>query len=64
MIKNKKTVFGLFVVLFLLFWNLLDFLYSTLVAGSSYQFAAGIDLVSPLAAAIVIGYFLFLRKKG
>ncbi len=64
MIKNKRIVFGLFVAAFLLFWNLLDLLYNTLVAGSSYQFTTGVDLVSPLAVAIVIGYLLFLRKKG
>ncbi len=64
MIKNKYIAFGLFVVLFMAFWNLLDYLYSTFIAKSAYQFGAGIDLGLPIVVAIVAGYFAFLRKKA
>ena len=47
MIKNKYAAYGLFVILFLVFWNILDCLR---------------DLITPLALAAVSGYLLFLRK--
>lgn len=59
---NKYFGFGLFVVLFLAFWNLLDFLYSTVITGNGYQFGAGADLGLPLVVAIVVGVLLFLRN--
>lgn len=61
--KNKYAVYGLFVILFMAFWNLLDFLYSALITHSGYQFGAGSDLLIPLVVALGSGYLLFLRKK-
>ena len=62
--KNKYVLFGLFLVLFLVFWNLFDYLYATLITGSAYRFTAGTDLVLPVLIAVLNGYFLFLRKKS
>lgn len=62
MLKNKYAAFGLFVILFLVLWNVLDFLYATLITKSAYQFGAGADLAMPLAVALAIGYLQFLRK--
>ena len=64
MIKNKYIAFALFVVLVIIFWNLLAYLFSTLITGHVYQFSAGNDLGFPLAAAAIMGYLLFLRKKS
>lgn len=64
MIKNKYVAFGLFVVLFMVGWNLLDFIWSALITKSPYNFSAGTDLAIPLVSALVIGYFLFLRNKA
>ena len=61
---NKIVAYGLFVVVFMLIWNLLDFLWATLIAKSGYHFAAATDLVIPLVVSVVIGYVLFMRKKG
>lgn len=61
--KNKYVVCVLYVILFVAFWNLLDFLYSTFLTHSGYQLAAGTDLLIPLAAALVTGYLFFLREK-
>ena len=61
---NRKIAFGLFVVLFVVFWDFLDFLYTVLVIGNSYQFDKNVGLVYPIVPAIIIGYFVFLRKKG
>jgi len=60
---NKKLVFVIYVAVFLLFWNVLDFLYATFIAKSSYHFAAGTDLLVPVVAACVSGYLFYLRKK-
>ena len=49
-------------ILFLVFWNILDGLYTSLITGNSYAFGAGRDLITPLALAAVSGYLLFLRK--
>lgn len=63
MIKNKYLAFGLFVVLFLAFWHLLDFLYNTFITKVGYQFSPIIDLAVPLAAAVTIGCLLLLIRK-
>ena len=41
-----------------------DYLYSTFITGSSYQFAMGSDMGLPVVAAVIVGYILFLRKKS
>ena len=64
MIKNKYAAFVLFVVAFLAFWNLADYLYTTLLVSGTYHFAAGTDAAVPAALAIVSGYLLFLRKNS
>ena len=63
MIKNKYAAFGLFIVLFFVFWHLLDFLYNTFITKNGYQFSPIIDLTIPLIVSVTIGYLLFLRKK-
>ena len=63
MIKNKYAAFGLFVVIFLVFWHLLDFLFTTFSTGKGYQFSPAIDLVIPLTVSVAVGCVLFLRKK-
>ncbi len=62
MIKNKVVAFILFVVLFLVFWNLLDLLYCAVITHSSYQFAGFGDLGLPAILAVTSGYLFFLRK--
>ena len=63
MIKNKVAAFILFIILFLVFWNLVDYLYSTFITGSAYRFTALSDMGLPVVVAAVSGYILFLRKK-
>lgn len=64
MIKNKYVAFVLFVIVFMAFWNLVDFLYTTFIARGTYHFTALIDGVIPAVVAIVVGFLLFLRKKA
>ena len=54
-IKNKKLAFGLFVVLAVVLWNLLDYLWSVFIAGSPYHFSGATDVGAPLIPAIIIG---------
>ncbi len=63
MVKDKKTAFVIFVVIFMALWNLLDFLYSTLITKSGYQFRTSTDLMIPLGLALVLGYLQFLRNE-
>ena len=63
MVKDKKTAFVIFVVIFTALWNLLDFLYSTLITKSGYQFKSTTDLMIPLGLALVLGYLQFLRNE-
>ena len=63
MVKDKKTAFVIFVVIFMALWNLLDFLYSTLISKSGYQFKSTTDLMIPLGLALVLGYLQFLRSE-
>ena len=60
MIKNKYVAFVLFVIVFMAFWNLADYLYTTFITNGAYHFTAGADGALPLALAIVSGY----RKRG
>ena len=63
MVKDKKTAFVIFVLIFMALWNLLDFLYSTLITKSGYQFKSTTDLMIPLGLALVLGYLQFLRNE-
>ena len=64
MVKNKYVAFVLFVVVFLAFWNLADYLYTTFITSGVYHFTAGTDGALPVGIAIVSGYLLFLRKNS
>ena len=63
MIKNRKLAFVLFVVFFLMAWNILDYLYSVALTKSAFHFSTGIDLLLPLIVSVVTGALLFLREK-
>ena len=61
--KKKYVLFVLFIVLFVAFWNLFDFLYATFITRSGYKFGVSDDLVWPLFLSCFSGFFMFLRKK-
>lgn len=63
MIKNKNVAYMLFVVLFVVCWNILDLIYSAVITKTAYQFQSASDLGAPLIMALMIGYLLFLRKN-
>ena len=46
MIKDKKTAFAIYVVLFVVFWNIAEILWRTITGSGSD--AAGVDIAIPL----------------
>lgn len=60
MIKDKKAAFAIYVVLFVVFWNIAEMLWRT-VFGTGNN-TAGFDIVTPLIAAIVTGYLFFIAR--
>ncbi len=64
MVKNKYVAFVLYIIAFLAFWNLADYLYTTFLTGGAYHFTAGVDGALPVGIAIVSGYLLFVRKNS
>ena len=64
MIQNRKIVFSLFMALFFIFWNLMEYAYAVWITHSACAFLAIDDLLIPLAVGAVIGYLQFLRRKN
>lgn len=60
-IKDKKTAFVIYVVLFIVLWNVAEFLWLTL-AGKGYDGVSGADILTPLTAGIVTGYLFFIAQ--
>ena len=60
-IKDKKTAFVIYVVLFVVFWNIAEHLWKTAVATGSG--ISGFDIITPLIVAIVTGYLFFIAKS-
>lgn len=61
MIKNKVVLFILFVILCVGFWMLFEYLVQTFITRHGFQ-PSLVDLSTPLAVGVVVGYFSFLRK--
>ena len=62
--KMKKGIIGwiVFVVAYIGFWNLIDLLYSKIITHTPYIFQTRMDLIMPLIAGIVLGYFLVFKN--
>lgn len=60
--KNKYFTYALFIILFLIFWNLFDYLFKTFFAELTYQFNMN-NLIIPFVISIVIGYLIFIKEK-
>ncbi len=64
MMKNKYAAFVLFVIVWLVLWNLADYLYTSVISDGTFQFTAGRDGGIPAAVALVVGYLLFIRNNA
>ncbi|MBO4897054.1 MAG: hypothetical protein J5590_01995 [Clostridia bacterium] len=63
MIKNKKTAYVLFIVLFTALWYFIDYLYNTFITKSGFKFELGFDFATTVVLGAAIGYIFFLREK-
>jgi hypothetical protein len=65
--KNEKLkIVVLFVLVFMIVWNLGDYLYCTFITGSGYLFTFGDSVIKPFITALLLCalyYFFPLRKK-
>ena len=59
MIKNKYVALILFIILCIAFWNVAQYIWSTLISKEVWVFATGRDLIKPGVAAACVGYVLF-----
>ncbi len=63
MIKDRTTVFILFVIASLVINFTLQYVYVVLIAKETFQFSFYYHVLSPITMASVLGYLFFLRKK-
>lgn len=61
MIKDKRIAFAVYVVLFVVFWNIVEILWR-IIAGTGND-AGGFDMITPLIVAIVTGYLFFIARS-
>ena len=61
----KKSGFisiGMLAVFCVIFWNLIDFVYTVLIKGGAYRFSAFNDICLPLVIGMTVGYITVLRR--
>ncbi len=59
MIKDKRVAFVIYIVLFIVFWNILE----RFVSGAGGDIVDSIDIATPLVVAIVTGYLFFIADR-
>ena len=59
MIKDKRVAYAIYIVVFMVVWNVLHILFS----GSKYNLDGRIDVATPVVLAIVTGYLFFIAEK-
>ena len=62
---NKKEILAIvaYIIAFVLVWNLLDFLYSTFIVKTAYQFGISRDMLVPMIVMAVILSIQMIGKK-
>ena len=58
--RGQKYIFFIFLVV--VFWNILDFIYSTLITKSGYNFTFDSNIGLPLVVGVVVGYLILFRN--
>lgn len=62
-IKDRRKAFAIYVVLFVVLWNIAELLWQTFVEGIPSGPSLELDITIPLTVAIVTGYLLFIAEK-
>ena len=60
--KNRIFSILIYMVFFFAAWNLLDYLYQTLIEKSVYQFPGTEIIALQIVTGVIIGYFLVWRR--
>ena len=63
MIRNKYLKLALFTAAVLIIWNLLHFLYTTVITQGTCVFSATSDLLIPLGSALAVGFVFYIARK-
>ena len=61
--KKKLMQIVVYVICFILFWNLLDFLYSIFITRTPYRFSMTNDMLLPLSIMVIIQIVQMTAKK-
>ena len=61
--KKKSMQIVVYVICFILFWNLLDFLYSIFITRTPYRFSMTNDMLLPLSIMVIIQIVQMTAKK-
>ncbi|MBQ9903144.1 MAG: hypothetical protein IJM51_12305 [Clostridia bacterium] len=62
--KSDFISIGILAVFCVVFWNLLDFIYTVLINGGSYSFSVFSDICLPVVIGMTVGYITALRRKN
>lgn len=60
--KSDFISIGLLALFCVVFWNLLDFIYTVLIRGGAYSFSAFNDICLPVVIGVTVGYITVLRR--
>ncbi|GEM_PF-1065093 len=61
--KNRLIAMGIFIVTFIIFWNLFDFGYCKLISRSDWSFTAGKNILYPALMGLVISFVMPLFNR-
>ncbi|MCR5095253.1 MAG: hypothetical protein K6A70_00760 [Erysipelotrichaceae bacterium] len=56
--KDKKSVYALFLIAFIIIWNIENYITNK----DSYQFSLTFDTIIPIVAVLLVSYFFIFRK--
>ena len=61
-ITKRHAAVALFTVVFIGFWILLHYLYSSFISQSEFEFSVLTDLVLPAAAGVILGISIIVLR--
>lgn len=61
-ITKRHVAVALFTAVFVGFWILLHYLYSSFISQSEFEFSVLTDLVLPTAAGVILGISIFVLR--
>ena len=62
MIKNRLLSVALLVLFCVIFWNAMDYIYTSLITQKGYSFSLFSDVCLPAVIGVTVGFITILRK--